>query len=131
MPYAVVDADEVEPEFMGAFKQIRKPLGLTAFGINQIELAPGVEGREHDHADSPQEEVYLVLRGGGVLRVDGEESSCGPAATSRAACRSPVPTASRSSPWAPGRRTAGSRTSRRAARLGAPRCVRLERQVRL
>lgn len=73
MPYAVVDADEVEPGFMGAFKQIRKPLGLTAFGINQIELAPGAEGREHDHADSPQEEVYLVLRGGGVLRVDGEE----------------------------------------------------------
>lgn len=56
-----------------AFKQIRKQLGVRAFGINQVELAPETEGREHDHTDSGQEEVYLVLRGGGVLRVDGDE----------------------------------------------------------
>jgi uncharacterized cupin superfamily protein len=74
VPCAVVDADEVEPGFMGAFKQIRKQLGLRAFGINQVELAPETEGREHDHTDSGQEEVYLVLRGGGVLRVDGDEA---------------------------------------------------------
>jgi mannose-6-phosphate isomerase-like protein (cupin superfamily) len=73
VPYAVVDADEVEPGFMGAFKQIRKELGVRAFGINQVELQPGAEGREHDHADSGQEEVYVVLRGGGTMTVDGEE----------------------------------------------------------
>jgi quercetin dioxygenase-like cupin family protein len=73
VPYAVVDADDVEPSFMGAFKQIRKRLGLRAFGINQVELAPGAEGREHDHADSGQEEVYVVIAGGGTMTVDGED----------------------------------------------------------
>lgn len=57
MPYAVVDADEVEPGFMGAFKQIREELGVRAFGINQVDLRPGAGGREHAHADSGQEEV--------------------------------------------------------------------------
>ena len=73
MPYAIVDADEVEPGFMGVFKQIRKPLGVRAFGINQVDLPPQAKGREHDHADSGQEEVYVVLRGSGVLTVDDEE----------------------------------------------------------
>ena len=41
MPYAVVDADEVEPGSRGAFERIRKPLGLTAFASNLTELAPG------------------------------------------------------------------------------------------
>lgn len=57
MPYAVVDADEVEPGFMGAFKQIRKELGVRAFGINQVDLQWSAGGREHAHADSGQEEV--------------------------------------------------------------------------
>lgn len=73
MPYVVVDADDVEPTFRGAFKQIRRGLGVRAFGINQIDLPPDAEGREHDHAESGQEEVYLVLRGSGVMIVDGEE----------------------------------------------------------
>lgn len=57
MPYAVVDADEVEPGFMGAFKQIRKELGVRAFGIDQFDLQWSARGREHAHADSGQEEV--------------------------------------------------------------------------
>lgn len=58
---------------MGVFKQIRKPLGVRAFGMNQVELQPGAEGHEHDHADSGQEEVYVVLRDSGVLTVNDEE----------------------------------------------------------
>ncbi len=73
MAYAIVDADDVEPGYGGVFKQIRQQLGLRAFGINQVDLPPGAAGREHDHAESGQEEVYLVLAGGGVMVVDGEE----------------------------------------------------------
>ena len=73
MPYAIVDSDEVEPGYAGVFKQIRARLGLRAFGINQVDLPPGVEGREHDHADSGQEEVYLVLAGSGTMRIDDDE----------------------------------------------------------
>ncbi len=72
MTYRVVDAKEVEPR-KGVFRLIRRALGVTAFGINQVDMPPGTQGFEHDEADSGQEEVYLALSGGGVLRVDGEE----------------------------------------------------------
>lgn len=72
MAYAIVDANEVEAR-RGVFKPLRAALGVTAFGINQIELAPGLEGPEHDHSGDGQEEVYAVIRGSGHIRVDGEE----------------------------------------------------------
>jgi uncharacterized cupin superfamily protein len=72
MPYKVVDARNVEPR-NGVFRQMRRALGVTAFGINQIDLPPDTEGFEHDEMESGQEEVYLCLRGSGVLRVGGEE----------------------------------------------------------
>lgn len=52
---------------------IRRELGVEAFGINWIELAPGAEGYEHDESDSRQEEVNVCVRGSGVYRVEGEE----------------------------------------------------------
>jgi mannose-6-phosphate isomerase-like protein (cupin superfamily) len=43
------------------FVSLRRPLGISAFGLNQIRLAPGQRLRIHRHRD--QEEVYLVLEG--------------------------------------------------------------------
>jgi quercetin dioxygenase-like cupin family protein len=57
----------------GAMRFVRRELGVQAFGINWIELAPDAVGREHDERESGQEEVYVALRGEGVLRVAGEE----------------------------------------------------------
>jgi mannose-6-phosphate isomerase-like protein (cupin superfamily) len=57
----------------GAFRFVRRELGVQAFGINWIELAPDMVGREHDERDSGQEEVNVVVRGSGVYRVDGED----------------------------------------------------------
>lgn len=73
MPYVVVDGKDVEPSYGGVFRQIRRHLGVNAFGINQIDLPPDTAGREHDHAETGQEEVYLVLAGSGIMRVDGDE----------------------------------------------------------
>jgi quercetin dioxygenase-like cupin family protein len=73
MPYAVVDGKDVEPSYGGVFRQIRQRLGVNAFGINQVDLPPDTAGREHDHAESGQEEVYLVLAGSGTMRVDGDD----------------------------------------------------------
>jgi len=57
-----------------AFRPAARALGVTAWGMNVIELAPGVTAYpEHDHAKDGQEEVYLALRGSGTLRADGEE----------------------------------------------------------
>jgi quercetin dioxygenase-like cupin family protein len=69
--YAVVDAKDVEPR-NGVMRQMRRALGASAFGINEFDLPPGAEGFEHDEAASGQEEVYVFLRGSGVLHVDGE-----------------------------------------------------------
>lgn len=77
MPHQIVDASEIEA-VNGVFKPLRQPLGLTAFGINQLELPPSAEGPEHDHGGDGQEEVYAIIRGGGTIRIDGQEHSLEP-----------------------------------------------------
>ena len=77
MAHAIVDAGELEAKH-GVFKALRQPLGVSAFGINQLELPPGAEGLEHDHAKDGQEEVYVIVRGAGTIRIDGAESELRP-----------------------------------------------------
>jgi len=55
------------------FVALRRQLGVTSFGINQIVLQPGERGRIHRH--ERQEEVYLVLEGTLTLLVEGEETA--------------------------------------------------------
>lgn len=58
------------------FRPAGRALGVTAWGMNVLELAPECEGYpEHDHAKDGQEEVYVVLRGSVVLQAGGEERS--------------------------------------------------------
>ncbi len=46
-----------------------KDLGVSAWGMNVIELGPGCTTYpEHDHQNDGQEEVYVVLRGVAHLR---------------------------------------------------------------
>jgi quercetin dioxygenase-like cupin family protein len=77
MTHAIVDAATVEP-LHGVLKPLRDPLGVSAFGINELELPAGAEGPEHDHAKDGQEEVYVVIRGSGTIRVDGAEMGLHP-----------------------------------------------------
>jgi uncharacterized cupin superfamily protein len=72
MSHTVIDAADVEASF-GVFRKMRAALGVTGFGINQVELPPGASGVEHDEADGGQEEVYIVLSGSGAMRIDGED----------------------------------------------------------
>lgn len=53
------------------FVPLRRQLGVTAFGLNQMLLRPGERGRIHRH--ERQEEVYLVLEGTLTLEVQGSE----------------------------------------------------------
>ena len=53
------------------FSSLRKTLGVTGFGINQITLQPRQRLRIHRHAN--QEEVYFVVRGKLALIIEGEE----------------------------------------------------------
>lgn len=43
------------------FRKVRKELGVTAFGVNGIELPPHFEAGRHFHDE--QEELYFVHRG--------------------------------------------------------------------
>jgi quercetin dioxygenase-like cupin family protein len=74
MAYSLVHVDDIEPAGPGGgVRFVRRELGVEAFGINRFDLRPGAEGAEHDEAQSDQEEVSVVIRGGGHWRVDGEE----------------------------------------------------------
>ncbi len=71
--YTVKRIDDMEAIFRGAFKKARAELGVTAFGVQVIDLPPNADQYpEHDHAEDGQEEVYAVLRGSGELDVEGE-----------------------------------------------------------
>jgi quercetin dioxygenase-like cupin family protein len=63
--FAALDHDSPE-----RFIPLRRQLGVTSFGMNQIVLRPGQRGRIHTHFQ--QEEVYVVLSGTLTLWVDGE-----------------------------------------------------------
>ena len=59
--------------YLGGMKHARAELGVTSFGMQVIDLPPNVEGYpEHDHAETGQEEVYVLLSGEVDLTVDGE-----------------------------------------------------------
>lgn len=51
----------------------RKALGTECFGFNLVEIGPGGGIPEHDESGSGQVEVYAILAGEAVLRLDGEE----------------------------------------------------------
>jgi quercetin dioxygenase-like cupin family protein len=53
------------------FVSLRRQLGVTSFGMNQLVLEARQRGRIHRHAR--QEEVYLVLEGTLTLLGEGEE----------------------------------------------------------
>jgi mannose-6-phosphate isomerase-like protein (cupin superfamily) len=66
-----VSTARLDPANGERFLSLRRHLGVTAFGLNQIVLQPGERGRIHRH--TRQEEVYLVLEGELTLVVEGEE----------------------------------------------------------
>ena len=60
----------LDPDADERFVALRRALGVSSFGMNQLVLAPGQRGRIHRH--ERQEEVYLVLEGTLTLLVEGE-----------------------------------------------------------
>lgn len=57
------------------WKPVRRPLGITAFGINAYTAANAGDEvvEEHDETTLGHEEVYAVIAGHAVFTVDGEE----------------------------------------------------------
>jgi len=73
MAYAFGTIDEMGD---GVFRKVRQELGVKAFGVNVLVLAPGVVARPHFHTE--QDELYFVHAGTAKVEVEGEERLLGP-----------------------------------------------------
>jgi uncharacterized cupin superfamily protein len=100
--YTIKHRDEFETmEGSGeaTWRLARKALGTSAFGFNLVEIGPGGQIPEHDEAQSGQVELYIVLEGEAVMRLDGEDhpapagtfASIGPPASRTILNRSDAP----------------------------------------
>jgi hypothetical protein len=89
--YTVKRVDEMEPIYEGIVRRARAALGVTAFGLQVMDLPPGWEGYpNHDHVnnyfdehDLGQEEVYVALSGSATLRLDEESHELEPGVIAR------------------------------------------------
>jgi mannose-6-phosphate isomerase-like protein (cupin superfamily) len=78
--YAVANVDSLADG--PGFRKVRKALGVTAFGVNAIEIPPGYETGRHYH--EKQEELYFVHRGRVEMTFDdGESHVLGPGGVAR------------------------------------------------
>jgi len=79
--YEVKRLGDMQRAFGGALARVRAELGITAFGVQVVDLPPcsGDLAPEHDHRHDGQEELYLLLAGSaevavpdGTVRLDDE-----------------------------------------------------------
>jgi len=77
--FTVKRIDEMEAVVAGAFKRARAELGVSAFGIQVIDMPPNTDRYpEHTHEDDGQEEVYVALRGSGEIEIEGQRHRLAP-----------------------------------------------------
>jgi mannose-6-phosphate isomerase-like protein (cupin superfamily) len=74
MPGFTVKAiDDMQSLHGGILKKAGAELGTASFGMQVFDFPGGFERYpEHDHAESGQEEVYVVLEGSAEFEVGGE-----------------------------------------------------------
>ena len=78
--YAVANIDALADG--PGFRKVRRAVGVTAFGVNAIELPPGVQAGRHYHDE--QEELYFVHRGRVTITFgDGTSYDLGPGGVAR------------------------------------------------
>jgi mannose-6-phosphate isomerase-like protein (cupin superfamily) len=64
-----VDIDELPALFDGVIKLARSGLGISAFGVQVIDLPPSYTTDSHDETATGQEELYVALSGDGAVDV--------------------------------------------------------------
>jgi len=64
--------DDVDP-VAGGLYFLREELDCSNMGVSVLECEPGWTGKEHDHAEEGQEEVYVLVDGEATVTVDGED----------------------------------------------------------
>jgi uncharacterized cupin superfamily protein len=69
MSLTIVHRDDLEQT--GSWSLVRRSLGISSFGVNLVEIAPGAAIPEHAETARDQEELFVVLSGAATLVVDG------------------------------------------------------------
>jgi quercetin dioxygenase-like cupin family protein len=67
-----VDIDSLPSLYDGLMKLARSALGITAFGVQVIDLPPSYTTDPHDETASGQEELYVALGGSGGILLEDE-----------------------------------------------------------
>ena len=63
--------DDLPQIWDGFAKLVRTGLGISAFGVQIMDLPPDYTTAAHDESDTGQQELYVALRGAGAV-VAGE-----------------------------------------------------------
>lgn len=79
-PYHCLRYDEMPGLWDGFARLVRPGLGISAFGVNLMNLPPDYETKAHDERGGGQEELYVALAGSGAVVVgeDGERLELDP-----------------------------------------------------
>jgi hypothetical protein len=71
--YSAKRISDMEAVYRGGFRKARAELGVTAFGVQVLELPPNLtQFPDHDHSHDGQEEVYLLLDGAAEMEIEGD-----------------------------------------------------------
>jgi hypothetical protein len=72
-PWVTSRIDDLPDLWDGFARLVRKGLGLTAFGVNVMDVPPDYTTGDHTEEESGQEELYTALAGSGWLLVGPED----------------------------------------------------------
>jgi mannose-6-phosphate isomerase-like protein (cupin superfamily) len=67
--YSSSRIDDLPSLWDGMCKLVRSGLGVTAFGVNVLDIGPDYVTTDHTESESGQEELYVVLRGSATMLV--------------------------------------------------------------
>jgi uncharacterized cupin superfamily protein len=70
---SVDEFEEMEGSGGATWRLARKSVGAESFGFNIVDIAPGGQIPQHDHAGDNQEEVFIILDGQAPIVADDNE----------------------------------------------------------
>lgn len=65
--------DDLPDLWDGFARLVREGMGVSAFGVQIMDLPPDYETKSHDEADTGQQELYVGLSGAGAVVIAGGE----------------------------------------------------------
>lgn len=72
MGYTKTNYTDVEP-VAEAMYFLRDPLDCENLGVTVVDCEPGWTGKEHDHTEEGEEEVYVLVEGEATVVVEDDE----------------------------------------------------------